>query len=130
MSYTYGGNKVKTQVPAQASNFSNLQMDGARNALTGVLGNHMQSKDATTSPIYSPITNGSGSGITLTVPQNAAQFRINSTVTCLVGEDSTYTYGYLAPVATDTSFDCADQQYIYLKPTSGTNTIYFQFNII
>jgi hypothetical protein len=105
-------------------------MDANRNALTGLLGNRMMSIDATTSPVTSPITNGSGSGIVLKVPQNAAQIRINSTVTCLVGEDSTYTYGYLAPAAVDTWFDVANQQYVYLLPSSGTNTIYFQFNVI
>jgi len=127
MSYTFGGYKTKSVSPNLASNFSNLQVDGGRNALTGLVGNFMQSKDAAESPVYSPISNGSGTGLTLKVPQNAAQFRINGNVSCVVGEDSTYTYGHLAPADTDTVFDCANQQYIYLKPSNGTNTIYFQF---
>jgi hypothetical protein len=128
MAYTFGGRKSKTA--GFASNFGNLQSDGLRVAMTGILGNFMQSEDAAASPVASPISNGSGSGLTLKVPQNAAQIRINSSVTCLVGEDSSYTNGYLAPANTDTVFDCADQQYVYLKPSNGTNTIYFQFNMV
>jgi hypothetical protein len=128
MAYTASPNKTKTQVPAQSSLFSNLQNDGQRTPLG--YGNRMQSKDATGTPVYSPITNASGSGVTLTVPQNAAQISIFCTVTCLVGEDSTYTYGVTIPANTYVTFDIANQQYIYLKPSSGTNTTSFCFNII
>lgn len=133
MAYTYGGNKVKSINPNLASLFSNLQVDAGRNSLTGVLGNRMQSHDATATPVYSPITNGSAAGITLTVPQNAAQFYIYvaSTDTAIVGEDSTFTYGMFVPTATVVGpIDVANQQFIYITPSSGTNTIYFYFSTI
>jgi hypothetical protein len=128
MAYTYGGNKTKSNYPTSPSNFSNLQNDGQRTPLP--YGNFMQSKDATASPVLSPATSVSGSGAVLTVPQNAAQFTISSSVTCQVGEDSTYTYGITIPANTPWTFDVANQQYIYLKPSSGTNTIQFYFNCI
>jgi hypothetical protein len=139
MAYTFGGFKKKAvTAPTNntssvlSSNFGNLQTDGQRTAMTGVLGNWMQSYDATTVPVYSPITNGSGSGFALTVPQGAAQITlyIASAVTAIVGEDSTYTYGLFIPTATLVTLDCANQQFIYIKPSSGTNTIYFQFKMV
>lgn len=141
MAYTFGGFKSKTLTTptdptatpgAQASNFGNLQTDAGRNAMTGVLGNWMQSKDATASPVTSPISNGSGSGLVLKVPQNAAQLTlyIASAVTAIVGEDSTFTYGLFVPTATYVTFDVANQQNIYILPSSGTNTIYFQFKMV
>jgi hypothetical protein len=141
MAYTFGGLKPGNTIeanqgnatPTSRSNFGNLRVDAGRNALTGVLGNYMQSYDATATPVYSPISNGSNSGLTLTVPANAVQFYIYiaSAVTALIGEDSTYTYGLFLPTATLWGpFDVANQQYIYIKPSSGTNTIYFQFVMV
>ncbi len=126
MAYTFGGFKPKT-IP---NDFSGLRTDGNRIAMTGVLGNFMQSYDATTVPVYSPVTNMSGTGATLTVPQNAAQFSLYSTVACQVGEDSTYSNGINVPATTYATFDCANQQYIYIKPSNGTNTTSFQFNCV
>lgn len=128
MAYTYGGNKTKSINPNLASNFSNLQTDGQRTPLS--YGNQMQSRDATASPVTSPATSVSSSGAVLTVPQRAAQFIIFSSVTCLVGEDSTFTFGFTVPVSTIWTFDCANMQFIYLKPSSGTNTIQFYFNLV
>lgn len=140
MAYTFGGFKSKTVTnPTNATSgvipslFGNLQTDGQRSPMTGILGNYMQSYDATASPVYSPITNGSGSGITLTVPQGAAQITLYSStasLTMLVGEDSTFTYGMLIPATTVMTFDVANQQFVYIKPSSGTNTIYFQFKMV
>lgn len=128
MAYTFGGRKTKTS----PNNFGGLKADANRVAMTGVLGNYMQSYDATATPVYSPITNGSASGVFLTIPQNAAQVTIciGGSDTALVGEDSTYTYGQFVPTATLVTFDVADQQYIYIKPSSGTNSIYFQFKMV
>lgn len=126
MSYTFGGFKPKSPV----NNFGGLRTDGNRVAMTGALGNFMQSEDATGTPVTSPISNGSGSGLTLVVPQGAVQITINSSVTCLVGEDSTFTYGIQIPASTLVTFDVANQQNVYLKPSSGTNTIWFQFKMV
>ncbi len=110
--------------------FGGLVNDGNRNAMTGAIGSYFQSQDATASPVTSPATNMTTAGVTLIVPVNAVSFRINSTVTIQVGEDSTYSEGYLAPANADTHFDCARMANIYLKPSNATNTTYFQFTIV
>jgi hypothetical protein len=97
------------------------------------IANYMQSIDGTASPVTSPITNGSASGLVLTVPLNAVSFYIYiaSAVTALVGEDSTYTYGLFIPTTTLVGpLYCANQGFIYIKPSSGTNSIYFQFQTV
>lgn len=139
MTYTFGGFKPGNVVagptgspPTSRSNFGNFRVDAGRNTMTGVA-NYMQSIDGTAAPVTSPISNGSGSGLVLTVPINAITFYIyvTSSVTTLMGEDSTYTYGLFIPTATLCGpFNVANQQYIYLKPSSGTNTIYFQFGLV
>lgn len=128
MAYTYGGNKLKSS----PNNFGGLRVDANRVAMSGALGNFMQSIDATATPVTSPITNGSGAGITLTVPQGAIQIVVHvlSAVTLLAGEDSTFTYGMMVPTGTSVTFDVANQQYFYIKPSSGTNTIYFYFRMV
>ncbi len=112
------------------NNFSGLRVDGNRVAMTGAIANNIQSYDATASINYSPLTNVSTGGLTLTVPQNATQFTINSTVTCQVGEDSTYAYGINIPANTLITQDCANQQFVYLKPSNATNTVSFTFKCV
>lgn len=128
MAYTFGGFKIKSS----PNDFSGLVTDGNRVALTGASAGYTQSFDASAGPVYSPITNGSGSGVTLKVPQSAVSctILIASTDTALVGEDSTFTYGMFIPTATYFTYPCTRQQYIYILPSSGTNTIYFQFNMV
>jgi hypothetical protein len=128
MAYTASANKVKTQVPAQASLFSNLQMDGARNALTGVLGNRMNTRDATGTPQNSPLTVNTTA--TIVVPQNAAQIIICSVTNAVqVSEDSTQTSYFSLPAGVPWPFDVADQQNVYLK-TSGSTVVSFYFTQI
>ena len=88
------------------------------------------SQDATGTPVTSPQTNVSGSGATLTVPPNAVSLTINPTVTTQIGEDSSYAQGLNIPANAPFIYPCARQQYIYIKPSSGTNTVSFQFNCI
>lgn len=126
MAYTPSGFKIKNS----PDNFGGLVVDSNRIAMP--YGNYMQSVDATGTPLKSPISNGSGSGITLKVPQAAVTCTvyIASSVTGVIGEDSTFTYGMFVPTATAVTIPCARQQYIYLLPSSGTNTIYFFFTMI
>lgn len=124
MAYTYGGNKSKS-VP---DNFGGLRTDGNRVAMTGVLGNNMQSQDAAVSPVTSPVTVNTTQ--TLTVPQNAAQITIASVTNAVqVSEDSTQTAYFSLPAGVPWTFDVANQQYVYLKTGSST-VVYFQFNIV
>ena len=125
MAYTPSGLRAKNNL-----SFGSLVQDQNRIGLTGATGNSVLSQDATASPVTSPVTNMSGSGVTLTVPANAVQFTINSTVTIQIGEDGSYAQGLNVPANTLYTIDCARQQYIYLKPTNGTNTVSFQFKIV
>ena len=125
MAYTPSGLRAKNNL-----SFGSLVQDQNRIGLTGATGNSVLSQDATASPVTSPVTNMSGSGVTLTVPANAVQFTVNSSVTIQIGEDGSYAQGLNVPANTLYTIDCARQQYIYLKPSNGTNTVSFQFKIV
>ena len=125
MAYTASGLRSKTNLT-----FNGLVDDGNRVAMTGALGAGTISQDATASPVTSPATNMSGSGVALTVPPNAVSLTINSTVTTQIGEDSSYAQGLNIPANTLYNYPCARQQFIYLKPSSGTNTVSFQFTFV
>jgi hypothetical protein len=125
MAYTPSGLRAKNNLT-----FGSLVNDQNRIGMTGSLGNTILSQDATGTPVTSPVTNMSGSGAALTVPANAVQFTINSTVSIQIGEDSSYAQGLNIPANTLWVIDCARIQYLYLKPSNGTNTVSFQFKIV
>lgn len=136
MAYTASVNKTGNTVagpgtyPATSrSNFGGLRVDANRVALTGSTANYMQSEDATpTSPNQSPLTVNTTA--TLQVPNNAVAVTIVSTTNPVqVTEDSTYTAYFSLPAATVFTFQCANQQYIYLKAASST-VVNFQFQTI
>ena len=110
--------------------FGSLVQDQNRVEMTGTTGNTVVSQDATGTPVTSPVTSMSASGATLTVPTNAVQFTVNSTVTIQVGEDGSYAQGLLIPANTLWTIDCARMTSIYLKPSNSTNTVYFQFKVV
>lgn len=124
MAYTPSARKSKSPV----NNFAGQAVDGNRIAMN--YGNVMQSQDATATPVVSPATNVSGSGIALVVPSNAVQFTVQSTVAIQVGEDSSFAQGFTVPANIPWTFDCAQQANIYLKPSNGTNTTNFFFNVV
>lgn len=108
--------------------FGGLVNDGNRNAMTGALGNSMQTEDATGTPVTSPVTVNTAQ--TLTVPQNAVQCTIVSTTNAVqVSEDSTQTAYFTLPAATVWTFDCARMSTIYLKTGSST-VVNFYFTIV
>jgi hypothetical protein len=111
-------------------NFGGLRTDGNRVAMTGALGNTVQSQDAAVSPVTSPVTNMNGSGVNLVVPTNAVQFTINSTVAVQVGEDTSFAQGLNIPANTLYTMDCGNMTNIAVKPSSGTNTTSFQFKLV
>lgn len=121
-----------TQSPLKSNstpdNFSGLVTDGNRVALTGAVGNQFETRDATASPVNSPVTVNTTA--TLTVPQDAISCTIRSTTNAVqVSEDSTQSTYFTVPAATLMEFDCARQQYIYLKTGSST-VVDFVFKII
>jgi hypothetical protein len=124
MAYTPSARKTKTS----PNNTAGLPVDSNRVAIQA--GNFMQSQDATGTPVVSPTTNMSASGVALTVPQSAVRFTINSTVATQVGEDSTYAQGFTVPAATSQTFDVANQAFVYVKPSNGTNVTQFYFTLV
>lgn len=113
------------------NNFGGIRNDSNRIAFTGVLGNNMQTQDATTSPVTSPLSNVDAvAGQILTVPQGAVKITVLSTVACQIGEDSSLAFGFSLPANTVFTFDVSNQQYVYLLPSNGTNTINFYFTIV
>jgi hypothetical protein len=111
-----------------SSNFSGLRTDGNRVALTGILGNFIQTQDETGTPITSPVTVNTTS--TILVPDNAAQIIIASVTNPVqVSEDSTQTAFFTLPAGVPWAFDCANMEAIYLKTGSSTVVSFF-FNCI
>jgi len=124
MAYTASPSKLKTS----PNDFGGLRTDGNRVALTGTTANTMQSIDATATPVTSPVTVNTAA--TLTVPQNAVAVTIVSVTNAVqVSEDSTQSAYFSLPAATPFTFQCANQQYVYLKTGSST-AVSFQFQII
>lgn len=124
MAYTPSARKTKSAV----NNFAGQAVDGNRVAMS--YANAMVSQDATGTPVVSPVTNMSGSGVTLVVPQNAVRFTINSTVACQVGEDSSFAQGINVTANTAQTFDVAQQATISIKPSSATNVTSFYFTVV
>lgn len=128
MAYTPSANKTKSTSPNLASLFSNLQVDGGRNAMTGVLANRIFTHDGAASPAQSPLTLTTAQ--TLVVPQNAAQLTLVSTTNAVtVSEDSTSSSSFSLPAGIPWTFDVANQQDVYLTATSST-VVNFYFGTI
>lgn len=125
MAYTASGLRQKGN-----QTFGSLVQDQNRVEMTGYSANFTISQDATASPVTSPVTNMSASGATLTIPANAVSVTISSTVATQVGEDSSYAQGLNIPANNMYTYPCARQAFVYLKPSSGTNTTTFQFNCV
>lgn len=124
MAYTPSPRKSKST----PNNFTGLAVDGNHYPIQAA--NSMVSQDATGTPVVSPATNMSASGVALTVPQNAYRFTINSTVAVQVGEDSTFVQGFSVPANVSQSFDVAQQAFIYVKPSNGVNVTSFYFSVV
>ncbi len=122
MAYTFGGFKTIT------NSFGSLVNDANRNAMTGAVGNFIQTQDATGTPVTSPATVNTTQ--TLVVPTNAVSCTIVSTTNAVqVSEDSTSTASFALPAGVPWTFDCARLKNIYLKTGSST-VVNFYFTII
>lgn len=124
MAYTPSVIKGKSPV----NNFGGLKSDSNRVAMTGILGNVMQTIDATSTPVVSPVTVATTQ--TIVVPQSAAQITIISAVNPVqVSEDSTQLAYFSLPAGLPWTFDVANQQNVYLKVSAST-VVSFYFNMI
>lgn len=110
------------------STYSGLRTDGNRVALTGLVGNWLQTIDNTGTPNTSPLTVNTTA--TLAVPTQAAQCTIVSTTNAVqISEDSTMTAYFTLPAGVPWTFDCANMTNVYLKTGSST-VVNFLFNMI
>ena len=114
--------------PTSMSNFGGLRVDANRIGMTGALANNMKSQDATATPVTSPVTVNTTK--TLTVPLNAVSITISPVTNAVqVSEDSTQSAYFALPAGTTWTFECANQEYIYLK-TSGSTVVSFYFSLV
>lgn len=124
MAYTAPTMKSKNS----PNNFGGLRNDGNKIALTGLVGNYIQTIDATGTPQNSPLTVNTTA--TLVIPQAAALVTICSTTNPVqISEDSTMTAYFTLPAGVPFTFDVANQQNLYLKTGSST-VVSFVFNMI
>lgn len=114
--------------PGIPDNFGGLRTDGNRVAMTGALGNFMQTRDNTGTPVNSPATVNTTQ--TLVVPTGAVQCTISPVTNPVqVSEDSTQTAYFAVPAGAVVTFDCANLSNLYLK-TSGSTVVSFYFNMV
>lgn len=124
MAYTASGIKPKSPI----NNFAGLKNDANRVAMTGALGNLIQTIDATATPVVSPVTIAITQ--TLTVPQGAVSVTIVSVTNAVqISEDSTQSAFFTLPAAIPFTIDVANQQFLYLKVGSST-VVSFMFKIV
>jgi len=111
------------------TNFNSLVVDANRVAMVGTQGSTMQTQDATSTPVLSPLTL-TGAVQTLTVPQNAVQLTIDSANSIVnVSEDQTMSVYFAIPIGRIVTIDVARQQYVYISGT-GSNQVRFYFNMV
>lgn len=126
MSYTPSPDRVNS-----STTFNGLVNDGNRNAMTGALGNNIQTQDGAASPKASPLACTTTTQ-TLTVPARAVSVTINTPTYALdVSEDSTNSVYYQMPAAATQTFEVARQQYVYITSSSTTSSnISFFFKLV
>lgn len=123
MAYTPSPVKTKTTI----GNIGPQRRDSNNVPLQGSPGNYIQTIDATATPLTSPLTVNTTA--TLVVPQGAAQVTIASVTNAVqVSEDSTQSTYFSLPANMPWTFDCANQQYVYLK-TSLSTVVSFVFSV-
>lgn len=122
MAYVQTVRKIKSPV----NNFAGQPNDANRVAMN--YANAFQTIDANASPVSSPLTVATTQ--VLTVPQGAVSILLCGTTNAVqVSEDSNQTAFFTLPAGSPTWFDCANQQYIYLKVSSST-VISFLFKLV
>lgn len=128
MAYTAPTFKGDPSGGQTGSTFSGLRTDGNRVAMTGVLGNYIQTIDETASPVSSPVTVNTQT--TLTVPVQAAQVTITPVTNPVrVTEDSQRTAYFTVPAGAVVTLDCSNMTKLYLE-TTGSTVVSFYFNMV
>jgi len=98
-----------------------MRVDGQHAPM--LVGNGIQTQDATGTPVTSPIAVSNSVATTLVVPNSAIRFHIIPlTNTVNVSEVSGLTTYLTAPTGTITTIECANMANIYLKANTGAAT--------
>jgi hypothetical protein len=131
--YTFTKRAVNAE-PNQQSNFGNLQRDGSKQPMAGVLGNGFQTTDATGTPVTSPVSVTTGTVVTLNSPASAANITLTATAFTLfvseVSGTSSLTSYTIIPVGQSMTFNIANQGPLYLLGGTGTCVAGFFYEIV
>lgn len=130
--YTFTKKTPPTE-PGQENWFSNLAVDAAHVALTGVTGAGPQTADGTATPLTSPLTVSNTAVTTLIVPDNAAQVTLiaaTNTINISEADSSVASKYFTIPVNTPVTLDVARTHELYLEANTGAATVSFWFNVI
>lgn len=126
--------KAPSTEPGQLDHFSGLRNDANKIALTGVLGNGIQTTDATGTPVTSPVSVTTGTVVTLNTPESAALITIipktqSVLVSEISGTSSLSSYVEI-PVGSSMQFALANQSTLYLLGGTGTAVTSFFYEVV
>ena len=110
--------------------FGGQAFDGNRVPLGGTESGFV-TKDATGTPVTSPVTAATGANSVLVVPTNASSIIITAaTAPVLVSEDVAFGSSLAIPVGVAVQLDVARQSTIYLRGSGGSSTVSFAFQLV
>jgi len=116
--------------PGPADNFGGQAFDANRVPLGGTESGFV-TKDATGTPVTSPVSAAAGANSVLVVPTNATSIMITAaTAPALVSEDVAFGSSFAVPVGLAVQLDVSRQGFIYLRGSGGTSTVSFAFQIV
>lgn len=108
-----------------AGHYASQPVDGARIAIQGIA-NGIQTSDASSTVVDSPVTLGAAGTKTLNTPESAITLTINNTgaAAMTVSEVSSGS-SYTLNASQSQEFNCANQGEFYTASTSGTTFSFF-----
>jgi hypothetical protein len=127
MAYIFS-TKPQPSDPSEEDNFGNIRRDGSRNAVTGQMGNGIQTTDITGTPLTSP-QSLTTSIITINIPLNASSVIFQTTGITYVSEIANQSSYYAIPAGGQLILALANQSKIYVAAAT-TASLSFIFEII
>ncbi len=112
-----------------AGHYANQPVDGARIAIQGIA-NGIQTTDASSTAVTSPVTLAAAGTKTLNTPESAITMTINNTGAAAMTFSEVSTGSSITLNAGQSqTFDCANMGVVYTASTSGT-TFSFYYEIV
>lgn len=125
--YPHKLNQATTQ---PNENFGGQAFDGNRVPLGGTESGFV-TKDATTSPIISPVSPATGVNTVINIPSNATSVIFVSTVQAAqISEDITFASSLTLPAGVAVQLDIARQSVIYLRALVTGAVVSFAFQVV